>query len=636
MVKGFTSNMENCLDYCALSHLFILLADTKEPLAIRRQLKEKWMEIEAREQASRIALALPHIKLSLSLTPFQYFRVFFSFSMELDGSIRNKIQQLTGYAVPTFDFAAGLYTQYTGCLSQMDAFPQPVPDSFLFYIDKDDIPSQPLLFTPLLLRRNLISYLNCVCVADTAFYRFIKPPALPIQETEKNILSYALTRMVQGENSFALVSGKSGSGKKSLIARAAKEDNRPCLLFDCRVLEQTDFKALRALSWELVFDAMLSNAVICYSHVLKSHIPQLETILSNAPVGLPLFVTCDESVNIPLLAGRTALCCPVGLVSKQDYQTVCASLSSSADAPYYRMTVSSLFHLYRQAEALCAQLGSKNLDNQIFAKALQSIEGDFSAAVSVLSNDKLTGLVLSEDTAQKLSFACNLIRWDIESENPEGVTILFYGPSGTGKTMSASAISNELGLELFKIDLSRIMDKYIGETEKHLASLFAAAKDRNCILFFDEADALFSKRTEVSSSHDRYANSETAYLLQSIEQYNGPVLLATNLFKNFDEAFLRRITLTIHFSLPEKTQRLALWQKSFDNPDVRSKIDLDALAEEWELSPALIKETSHMAASLARAEIQPVSYRHIEKALSMVLSKYGKSLSNTTLYLGTQ
>ncbi len=142
-----------------------------------------------------------------------------------------------------------------------------------------------------------------------------------------------------------------------------------------------------------------------------------------------------------------------------------------------------------------------------------------------------------------------------------GLKVLFYGKSGTGKTQTAAIIGNELKLEVFRIDLSQIVSKYIGETEKNLSRIFNVAERKDWILFFDEGDALFGKRTSVSSSNDRYANQEVAYLLQRIEDYNGIIILSTNLKENIDSAFLRRFQVISEFQIPDKQQRKKIWKK---------------------------------------------------------------------------
>ena len=141
--------------------------------------------------------------------------------------------------------------------------------------------------------------------------------------------------------------------------------------------------------------------------------------------------------------------------------------------------------------------------------------------------------------------------------------MILYGPPGTGKTMAAQIMAQDIGMTLYRVDLSQLVDKYIGETEKNLSALFEAAKGSNGILFFDEADALFAKRTDVESSNDRHANSEVAFLLQQIEEYDGLSILATNAVQNFDAAFKRRMTYMISVDRPDNEERLKIWENVF-------------------------------------------------------------------------
>ena len=142
----------------------------------------------------------------------------------------------------------------------------------------------------------------------------------------------------------------------------------------------------------------------------------------------------------------------------------------------------------------------------------------------------------------------------------KGLSILFSGPHGTGKTMAAEVIANELSLDLYRIDLAAVVSKYIGEAEKNLDRIFTAAGNSNAMLFFDEADALFGKRSEVNDAHDRYANTETSYLLQRMEEYDGLVVLATNLKNNIDPAFTRRLRFIVNFPSPDANDRENLWR----------------------------------------------------------------------------
>ncbi len=153
--------------------------------------------------------------------------------------------------------------------------------------------------------------------------------------------------------------------------------------------------------------------------------------------------------------------------------------------------------------------------------------------------------------------------WGMNNRLRKGYRSLFYGPPGTGKTFTAGLLGKHTGKEVYKIDLSMVVSKYIGETEKNLELLFARAEDKGWILFFDEADALFGKRTNVRDAHDKYANQEVSYLLQRIEDYNGLIILATNMKNNIDDAFIRRFNSILKFPFPEAAERAAIWQKSF-------------------------------------------------------------------------
>ena len=175
--------------------------------------------------------------------------------------------------------------------------------------------------------------------------------------------------------------------------------------------------------------------------------------------------------------------------------------------------------------------------------------------------------------------------WGMNKKLKPGFKALFYGPPGTGKTLTTNLLGKKLGLDVYRIDLSRIVSKYIGETEKNLAKIFDRAERKGWILFFDEADALFGKRTSVSDSHDRYANQEVSYLLQRIEEYDGLVILATNLKSNMDEAFMRRFQASVFFPMPQPEERKKLWQKGFpEKVELDKRINFQELAKSYELS----------------------------------------------------
>ena len=183
-----------------------------------------------------------------------------------------------------------------------------------------------------------------------------------------------------------------------------------------------------------------------------------------------------------------------------------------------------------------------------------------------------------------------------------GVAVLFSGPPGTGKTMAAEIMAKKLSLDLFQIDLSTVMSKYIGETEKQIATIFAEAEQGQCVLFFDECDAIFGKRTEMTDAHARYANTETNYLLQRMEQYDGIVLLATNFQKNIDEAFLRRLHDSVDFPFPDEAARSEIWRRQFPARAPVADIDFAALGAQYRLAGGAIRNAAQYAAYRAAEE----------------------------------
>jgi hypothetical protein len=206
-----------------------------------------------------------------------------------------------------------------------------------------------------------------------------------------------------------------------------------------------------------------------------------------------------------------------------------------------------------------------------------------------------------------------------------GVTALFAGDSGTGKTLSAEVIAADLGLDLYTVNLATVVDKYVGETEKNLERIFAEAGGVNAVLFFDEADAIFGKRSEVRDAHDRYANIESAYLLQRLETFDGLAVLATNLRANIDEAFTRRLDAIVDFPAPTPDLRQALWRQCLGQPlPVADDIDVEFLADSFEMAGGNIRSAATTAAYLAAEDRTAVSMAHVVLAVAQEYRKLGR------------
>ena len=247
-------------------------------------------------------------------------------------------------------------------------------------------------------------------------------------------------------------------------------------------------------------------------------------------------------------------------------------------------------------------------------------------------------LVLSPKEKEIIMRACNQIKlrhivydkWKMKDRvlYGKGLSMLFAGSSGTGKTMAAQVVANELDLDIYKVDLSRIISKYIGESEKNLNEVFEEARKSNVILLFDEMDALFSKRTEVKDSHDRNANLETSYLLQKMEEFSGITIMTTNFLENIDKAFFRRINYVVHFAFPDAKARKEIWEKMYPKAMPLAKdVNFEFLSKQFEISGGSIKNVALTSAFMGAAEDGKITMKHIVKALEYEIKKQGKMVS---------
>ena len=254
----------------------------------------------------------------------------------------------------------------------------------------------------------------------------------------------------------------------------------------------------------------------------------------------------------------------------------------------------------------------------------------------ITTNLQWEDLVLGEDTLDDINqlltwIECSDVVLDdfgLRKNLKRGYRALFYGPPGTGKTLTATLIGAKVGMDVYRVDLSQVISKYIGETEKNLSNIFDQAEHRNWILFFDEADSLFGARTQTNSSNDRAANQEISYLLQRVEDFPGIVILASNLKSNIDEAFSRRFQNAIYFPLPDPEERMKLWSNIFSKKNVlEDNVNLNKFAEKYELAGGALTNVARYAAlSAAQEKRNKINNDDITKGLAKELHKEGKIL----------
>ena len=419
-----------------------------------------------------------------------------------------------------------------------------------------------------------------------------------------------------------------------------------------------DFDGLIGL---LFREALLLNAVLYLDNLDALRPDERSTQLQS------LLARVEESRGIVILAGSqpwTAIYHEIDALAisflvpdfatrRQYWQArLAAAKISASDSDLDQLARAFRFTPDQIDGAIAAANNQSRLKSAATPNAITTVPGLFSAARAQSSGNlgmlarKVEPLytwgdiVLPADQLEQLREICSQARhrnvvfgdwgFDRKISLGKGLNVLFSGPPGTGKTMAAEIIANDLGLGLYKIDLSQVVSKYIGETEKNLNRIFGEARATNAIIFFDEADALFGKRSEVRDAHDRYANIEIAYLLQKMEEYEGISILATNLRQNLDPAFTRRLNFSIDFPFPDEASRLQIWKSIWPSETpVDSHADLKFIATQYKLSGGSVKNIALAAAFSAAEEGQKVQTIHLLKAVRREFQKMGKSMSKT-------
>jgi hypothetical protein len=311
------------------------------------------------------------------------------------------------------------------------------------------------------------------------------------------------------------------------------------------------------------------------------------------------------------------------------------------------LPVGAIKDVWRLAQSFVAANEGRRDEQPTLEQVQQACRFRSGAPVSSLARKldpkhRWADLVLPQAQLEQLTAICSQAkhssivygnwRFDRKLSVGRGLNALFSGQPGTGKTMAAEVLAADLGVEILKIDLSQIVSKYIGETEKNLRQLFDQATHANAILFFDEADALLGKRSAVKDAHDRYANTETAYLLQKMEEYPGITILATNLRQNMDEAFTRRMRFIVDFPFPEETDRLRIWQSVWPTEvPLAQDVDFPALARQFRLSGGSIRNIALSAAFLAAEQATPLTMSHLLLATKRELQKMGRLVNEVEL-----
>lgn len=308
----------------------------------------------------------------------------------------------------------------------------------------------------------------------------------------------------------------------------------------------------------------------------------------------------------------------------------------------FQFTPLQIKNTCKEAYLECKYNHKDKIDSKTLSKCAhhQTIGNLSDKAVLIKKKHTWNDIVLPAQQKELLVRACNQIKykhivydkWGMSKRilYGRGLSMLFTGPPGTGKTMAAQVVASDLDLEVYRVDLSKVISKYIGESEKNLSEVFESAKKSNAVLLFDETDALFGKRTEVKDSHDKHANVETSYLLQKMEEYSGITIMTTNFIENIDKAFFRRINYVVHFNLPDFDLRLKIWKNMFPSDTPISKdVNFEYLAKNFEIAGGSIKNIVLTASFMAASESDKVEMKHIIKSIEYELKKQGKMVSKS-------
>jgi SpoVK/Ycf46/Vps4 family AAA+-type ATPase len=635
--------------------------------------------IDARIAASieeGVALALPHLSALFGLTAFETRVLLAAIAPEVDarfGTLFAYLQDDATRRRPSVDLAIRLFVAPAQRLEALAVFSHcaTLPRLRLlngFHSSTDPLPHRPLALDALVvsallghagLDRDLLACVNPItphrALAELRWNADLRRRLLDMTASRGETAARSHSRLVIHFH------GPTGTGKRTLAAAVCRELGVPLVRIDLRAI-LTRFEDFEHTLFVLLRQALVERSAVFLDHFeavtgdedkCSEHRKSISRALNE--LAWLIFIGTETgwspgdlfrpnhtvSIGLP----------PPNLAERRRLWETASAARAAAAAPFapdidwreiavkFRVTPGVMNAAIDAAEAVArlreprgGPITAEDLHRGLYAQSNQRLGA---LARKLAPRHAWPHIILPANALAQLRELCAHVRhrhtvltdWGFEATLSlgRGMCALFCGQSGVGKTMAVEVIANELALEVYKIDLSTVVSKYIGETEKNLSRVFQEAESSNAILFFDEADALFGKRSEVKDAHDRYANIEINYLLQRIEEFEGLVILASNLRKNIDDAFFRRMHFVIEFPFPDVTHRYGIWKQHFpaDAP-IGEDVDLVYLAERFTLSGGGIKNVVVNAAFLAAAEGRPIRMRHLIHATRREYEKTGR------------
>ncbi len=638
--RGFVSLEECAQEYI---ELFWLLQQEKEAAALFRERAQRQRE---RERSTEIFLPAVRLRERFALTDTEYWAVMFAFCCELEGGLcvdcRNRLRenwpslqytlQLLSKALPV-DFAdvAGFCGSNSPMAGLMD-----------WRLGEAWEEERGILQRPALLKPAVFHFLLTGGLLQEDWYEFFaagreeglpeEGELLPLHEKEYGKLCGLLERR---ERLGILLCGSRGSGSHTLVRRACRRVHADCLFVRTAQLCRGPMSRQLCIRQTLQFIAGLLEPVIVMEPGEEAQEPfpaaeavriwKREEAFRYSPVCF-LAQTRSQEELVKAYAD-VRLCLPEALTREEKRKALELWVDKEERRPWqegllepYHLNIGELKRRQEAVSLLAGIKGSTLEDRRVWMEGLKGDQEASAFGRIIRDSCEPEEMILPEDCRRQLDTVIRLARaWRGE----KGLQLLFHGNSGTGKTMAASMLAGQLHLPLFKVNLSQVFDKYIGETEKHIDEIFRLAGRNHYLLFFDEADSLFARRTAVRDSHDRYANVSAAFLLQRMEEYDGILILATNLKDHFDDAFVRRIRFAVKFRNLDREGRQRLWEKELEGGlPLGEDVDTGALADAVQLSPARISAAARVAKLLAACDgCGAVTVSHLREALEMEASK---------------
>jgi SpoVK/Ycf46/Vps4 family AAA+-type ATPase len=649
-------------------------------LMLRREIQQRVIA----SQVAGVALRLPHLSAVFGLSVFELDLLLLTLAPELD----LRYQKLYAYLQddvsrkrPSVDLALRLF-----CLTLserirarevfFESSPLFASSLLMLYEDHAEQPA-PLLNRFLKMDDRIAEFLlgsdllDRRLTASLRMARWVAPQIalrdLVIPENVKAKLEKMISLTADGTIGLCLLHGPAGAGKKSVAEAICRANNYALLVLDLPALLRSEaylapalpFQTLLRLAFrearlygsalyldgwhELLNGEPVQHAAI---RVVQQEIEEFPGLifLGSRSTWQPTRLSHHKFISIELPLPGDRLRQALWEIHLRDGHPVSAEINPGYLASAFRFTGGQIRQAIVHAETHARLRQGKSYqltaDDLLAGCRRESTRHLISFAKKIIPKRVWQDLVLPKDTLAQLREFCQQVRYRVQVYGNwgfgqklslgKGLIALFTGASGTGKTLSAEILANELGLDLYKVDLSTVVSKYIGETEKNLSRVFQDAQESNAILFFDEADALFGKRSEVKDAHDRYANIEINYLLQRVEEYEGVIILASNMSKNIDAAFLRRMHFCIEFPFPDEDHRLRIWRGIFPlQAPLISDLDFDFLARKFKLAGGNIKNVALAAAFLATEDGGMIVMEHIIRALKREYQKLGKVCEKT-------